>query len=108
MRHIETLPLLTTVVGSYPTGGLPPRRAIQRAVTDQLAAGIDLISDGQPRGDMLSIFAEQIPGLRRASDGAWEVIAALDAPATPITVPDFVFACELAGDRAEVKGIVTG
>jgi 5-methyltetrahydropteroyltriglutamate--homocysteine methyltransferase len=108
MRDLDALPLLTTVIGSYPSGGLPPRRAIQRAVTDQLAAGIDLISDGQPRGDMLTIFADQIPGLRRADDGAWEVLAALDAPATPITVPDFVFACDLVGNRAEVKGIVTG
>ncbi|HZU75902.1 MAG TPA: methionine synthase, partial [Dehalococcoidia bacterium] len=44
--------MVTTVVGSYPVDGLPPRRAIQRAVEDQIAAGIDLISDGQVRGDM--------------------------------------------------------
>ncbi len=108
MPDLETLPLVTTVVGSYPVSGLPPRRAIQRAVTDQLAAGIDLISDGQPRGDMIAVFAEQIPGMRRASDGTWEVHAALDAPAMPITVGDYAFARELASGRAEVKGVVTG
>ncbi|HLY32463.1 MAG TPA: hypothetical protein VKQ36_15670, partial [Ktedonobacterales bacterium] len=78
-----SLPLLTTVVGSYPTDGLPPRRAIQRAVEDQIAAGIDLISDGQVRGDMIAIFARAIPGFALASDGAWEVTDALDIPAEP-------------------------
>lgn len=108
MRDLETLPLLTTVVGSYPTSGLPPRRAIQRAVADQVAAGIDLISDGQPHGDMLASFAAHISGLRQANDGVWEAHAALDTPAAPITVQDFAFAREVAGGAAEVKGIVTG
>jgi 5-methyltetrahydropteroyltriglutamate--homocysteine methyltransferase len=108
MIDLESLPLMTTVAGSYPTSGLPPRRAIQRAVMDQLAAGIDLISDGQVRGDMISLFAEPIPGLRRANDGVWEVHDALDMPAISVTTGDFLFARELAGDHAEVKGIVTG
>ena len=71
MREIEALPLLTTVVGSYPTGGLPPRRAIQRAVEEQITAGIELISDGQPRGDMVGVFAGRIPasGTHRTACG---------------------------------------
>jgi 5-methyltetrahydropteroyltriglutamate--homocysteine methyltransferase len=108
MRDIETLPLLTTVVGSYPTGGLPPRRAIQRAVEDQIAAGIELISDGQARGDMISIFAERMPGFHQADDGEWEVTDALDMPESPITATDYAFARGLAAGRAEVKGVVTG
>jgi 5-methyltetrahydropteroyltriglutamate--homocysteine methyltransferase len=108
MLDVELQPLLTTVVGSYPTDRLPPRRAIQRAVEDQIAAGVDLISDGQTRGDMIATFASRIPGFRLADDGIWEVEAALDAPAEPITVTDYDFARRLAGGRAEVKGIVTG
>lgn len=105
---LETQPLLTTVVGSYPADDLPPRRAIARAVEDQIAAGVDLISDGQVRGDMIAVFAGRIPGLTRASDGIWEVEAALDLPDGPITVADFVLARELAAGRAAVKAVVTG
>ncbi|WP_331456252.1 hypothetical protein [Methanobrevibacter arboriphilus] len=32
------------------------------AVDSQLKAGIDLISDGQVRGEMVEIFAKSIPG----------------------------------------------
>lgn len=101
-------PLITTVAGSYPSGGLPPRRAIQRAVEDQITAGIDVISDGQGRADMITAFAQHIPGFALAADGRWEITDALDLPAGPITVADFVFAREVAAGRAEVKGIVTG
>jgi 5-methyltetrahydropteroyltriglutamate--homocysteine methyltransferase len=104
----EDQPLLTTVVGSYPTEGLPPRRALQRAVEDQIAAGVELISDGQVRGDMISIFAERIPGYRLAVDGGWVVFDALDQPTTPIAAADFALARRVAGGRAAVKGIVTG
>ena len=108
MLDVETQPLLTTVAGSYPSDGLPPRRAIQRAVEDQIAAGVDLISDGQMRGDMIATFASRIPGFHLADDGVWEIEAALDASAEPIAVVDYVLARGLAGGRAEVKGIVTG
>lgn len=108
MLDIEYQPLLTTVVGSFPSGGLPPRRAIQRAVEDQIAAGLDLISDGQMRGDMIGAFAGRIPGFQLADDGVWEVVAALDLPDSPITASDYAFARGLAGGRAELKGVVTG
>ncbi len=100
--------LPTTVVGSYPTEGLPPRRAIQRAVEDQIAAGIDIIADGQVRGDMIAIFARRIPGFRQAADGVWEVEDALDQPAEPVTLEDFRLARALAAGRAEVKAVITG
>jgi len=105
-RGDVTLP--TTVVGSYPTDGLPPRRAIQRAVEDQIAAGIDIIADGQVRGDMIAIFARRIPGSRQAPDGVWEVEDALDQPAEPVTLEDFRLARTLAAARAEVKAVITG
>lgn len=107
-RTVEQIPLLTTVIGSYPTDGLPPRRALQHAVEQQLAAGIELISDGQVRDDMISLFARNIPGMRQASDGVWEIEAALDVPATPTALADYLAARTQAGNRAEVKGVVTG
>jgi 5-methyltetrahydropteroyltriglutamate--homocysteine methyltransferase len=101
-------PLLTTVVGSYPTGGLPPRRALRRAVEDQIAAGVELISDGQVRGDLIALFAERISGFERTADGGWVVREELERPEAPIAAPDFVLAQRLAAGRAAVKGVVTG
>jgi 5-methyltetrahydropteroyltriglutamate--homocysteine methyltransferase len=108
MRDIEFQPLLTTVIGSYPPAGLPPRRAVQRAVEDQIAAGVELISDGQMRGDMIGAFAARIPGFRLADDGTWEVEDALDLPDGHIAAGDYALARQLAAGRAEVKGVVTG
>lgn len=108
MPRWEYQPLLTTVVGSYPTGDLPPRRAVQRAVEEQIAAGVELISDGQVRADMISLFAARIPGFRQADDGTWEIEAPLDVPASPIAVADYALARRIAAGRARVKGIVTG
>jgi 5-methyltetrahydropteroyltriglutamate--homocysteine methyltransferase len=101
-------PLLTTVVGSYPTGGLPPRRALQRAVEEQIAAGVELISDGQVRGDLIALFAERIPGFERSADGGWVVREELERPETPVAAPDFALAQRVAAGRAAVKGVVTG
>lgn len=108
MAQWEGQPLLTTVTGSYPAGDLPLRRAVQRAVEDQIAAGVELIADGQVRGDMVATFAERIPGFQLADDGRWEVIAALDRPAMPVAAIDYALARRLAAGRAAVKGVVTG
>jgi 5-methyltetrahydropteroyltriglutamate--homocysteine methyltransferase len=75
--------MLTTVVGSYPSSPGEPnsiiskfsalsgtydtyRPAIEHAVRKQIEAGIEIISDGQVRGNMLQIFARAVPGM------AWE------------------------------------
>jgi 5-methyltetrahydropteroyltriglutamate--homocysteine methyltransferase len=72
--------MLTTVVGSYPVvlgepntfteklkaflGSYDPYQyALEQAVTDQVNAGVDIISDGQVREGMLQIFASHIPGM---------------------------------------------
>jgi len=102
------LVLPTTVVGSYPvvTGrGLgaildPYRAAVRAAVEDQLAAGIDIISDGQVRGDMVKIFSSAFPGIR-----GHEVIGPVSPAPGPITLADTRYALTRA---PRVKGIVTG
>jgi 5-methyltetrahydropteroyltriglutamate--homocysteine methyltransferase len=108
MAHWSDIPLLTTAVGSYPPGNLPPRRAIQQAVEDQIAAGIDLISDGQVRADIISLFAAGIPGFRQAQGGVWELVAPPDAPSEPLVAGDYLLARLLAKGRAAVKGVLTG
>ena len=72
--------MLTTVVGSYPvllkdSTSLSSKiarilgsydrfiPALELAVRDQINAGIDVISDGQVRGDMIEVFARNIPGM---------------------------------------------
>jgi len=100
--------LATTVVGSYPVvkgGGLrslfdPLHSAVETAVADQIAAGIDIISDGQVRGDMIGAFASKLPGVR-----GQEVVGKIQPPATAITVGDTKYALSRA---PKVKGIITG
>ncbi|MBC7109661.1 MAG: methionine synthase [Archaeoglobi archaeon] len=105
---------LTTVVGSYPTHNLkddnaedPFRRAIEEAVRDQIEAGVKLISDGQVRGDMIKIFASKIMGYS-IEKGRAVIVDRIQPPKEAITVNDFLLTKELAGDKAEVKGIITG
>lgn len=57
--------MLTTVIGSYPLSyDELGRDAVIESVKDQLDAGIDLITDGQTRYDMIGYFARAIEGFR--------------------------------------------
>jgi 5-methyltetrahydropteroyltriglutamate--homocysteine methyltransferase len=100
--------LATTVVGSYPVvkgSGLrslfdPLHTAVETAVADQIAAGIDIISDGQVRGDMIQAFASKLPGVK-----GQEVIGKIQPASGPITVGDTKYALT---KTPKVKGIITG
>ena len=100
--------LATTVVGSYPVvkgSGIknlfdPLHFAVETAVSDQITAGIDIISDGQVRGDMIQVFAGKLPGIR-----GQEVIGKVQPPSGPITAGDAKYALKKA---PLVKGIITG
>jgi 5-methyltetrahydropteroyltriglutamate--homocysteine methyltransferase len=102
--------MITTVVGSYPTGITIKREddvrtAIEIAVADQVKAGVQVISDGQVRADMVGIFAMNLKGYRK--DGArYHVTDRIDVPDKPATVGDYLFARKIT--KAQVKGIVTG
>jgi 5-methyltetrahydropteroyltriglutamate--homocysteine methyltransferase len=109
MRRLFSGPVLpTTVVGSYPVvigRGLgavldPYRTAVRTAIDDQLAAGIDIISDGQVRGDMVKIFSSALPGIH-----GQEVIGPVSPAPGPITLADIRYALTRA---PRVKGIITG
>jgi 5-methyltetrahydropteroyltriglutamate--homocysteine methyltransferase len=100
--------LATTVVGSYPVvrgGGLlsmldPLRPSVEMAVADQIKAGIDIISDGQVRGDMIGAFSGKLPGIK-----GQEVVGKVLPAAGVITVADTKYARSKA---PRVKGIITG
>ncbi|ACL15658.1 methionine synthase [Methanosphaerula palustris] len=105
---LTDLLLPTTVVGSYPVvrgKGLralldPLRPALETAINDQVNAGVDIISDGQVRGEMIQIFTTHLPGVR-----GQQVIGKVLPAAGSITVHDTRFA--LTKTRY-VKGILTG
>jgi len=98
----------TTVVGSYPvvkTFGFrsvldPLHSAVERAVSDQIEVGIDIISDGQVRGDMITAFISQLPGIR-----GQVVVGKILPPSQSVTLLDTRFALSR---HPHVKGILTG
>ncbi|MCX6689469.1 MAG: methionine synthase [Methanoregula sp.] len=100
--------LATTVVGSYPVlkgGGLrslfdPLHSAVETAVADQVLAGVDIISDGQVRGDMIGAFSSHLAGIK-----GQDVIGKVQPASSPITTGDTKFAITKA---PKVKGIITG
>ncbi len=136
--------MLTTVVGSYPAltqepsslndkisafmGSYDPyQSALELAVQDQVKAGVDLISDGQVRGDMLEIFARSIPGMV-VEDRTPKILGKIRPTTHPIGASDLMLAMKtaqkispdfknrqqlLSGNKFNekfkgIKGIVTG
>jgi 5-methyltetrahydropteroyltriglutamate--homocysteine methyltransferase len=55
--------ILKTVIGSFPRLDNSDLRAFDAAVKLQERNGIDLLSDGEQRGDMIFYLAQSIPGL---------------------------------------------
>jgi 5-methyltetrahydropteroyltriglutamate--homocysteine methyltransferase len=100
--------LATTVVGSYPVvkgSGLktlfdPLKSAVETAVADQITAGIDIISDGQVRGDMINAFSGKLPGIK-----GQDVVGKIQPASGAITAADTKYA---RSKSLHVKGIITG
>lgn len=122
----------STVVGSFPVelkeassaknkllnalGAYDPyNEAIKTSVIAQLDAGVDIVSDGQVRGDMVSIFTEFIPGMKIV-DGNTEIVSKIRNPVQEISVKDLQYTKKVMkeyfnGSIPEgkgVKGIITG
>lgn len=122
----------STVVGSFPVevkkasstknkllnalGAYDPfKQSIKDSVIAQLDAGVDIISDGQVRGDMVSIFTQYIPGMRIV-DGNTEIVSKIRKPTQEISIKDLQYAKKVMkeyynGNIPEgngVKGIITG
>ncbi len=111
-------PLSTTVVGSFPvqvnrdrlvnsqrTGQDPFLEGIKEAVNAQTAAGIDIISDGQTRNDMIRIFTTKLSGIRMK--GKPVVIGQIGFRG-PIIMEDQKYVKSMIGVGGQVKGIITG
>ena len=122
----------STVVGSFPVevnqssstknkllsalGAHDPYKdAIKDCVISQLDAGVDIVSDGQVRGDMVSIFTKYIPGMQIV-EGNTEIVSKIRNPVQEISVKDLQYAKKVIKDYYKgnipegkgVKGIITG
>ena len=122
----------STVVGSFPADerlpsnfkdkimnsfGLydPFKQAIKDSVIAQLDAGVDIISDGQVRGDMVSIFTRYIPGMK-IEDGNTVIVSKIKNPTQEISIKDMQYAKSVMKDYYNgsipegkgIKGIITG
>jgi len=82
------------------------RESIERAIRDQIELGIDILVDGQVRDDIVSLFALKLRGYegRTLPYRAVDCIRPADGP---ITVQDYLYARNLAGDRP-LKAHITG
>jgi 5-methyltetrahydropteroyltriglutamate--homocysteine methyltransferase len=104
--------VVTTITGSYPPivdeEGKPAsvKDSIRRAVDDQIAAGLDLLTDGQIRADIVSLFARHIPGFE-GDQLPYSVADRITPAPKPITVDDHLFAKSLAPGRP-FKAHITG
>lgn len=124
--------MFTTVVGSFPVelkspettkdkilsvfGVYDPYKiAIRDAVISQLKAGVDVVSDGQTRGDMISSFTQHIPGMVFEKNST-VITSKIQRPIKEITVKDLLFAKSILKDFYNnnipedkgIKGIITG
>ena len=122
----------STVVGSFPVEltspsnfkeklskslGLydPFKKAIESCVISQLDAGIDIISDGQVRDDMVSIFSKYIPGMKIDNKNT-VIISKIRKPTQEISVDDLKYAKKIMSkyyndkipEGKGIKGIITG
>lgn len=110
--------LLTTVVGSFPLEPSkeslsrsyfkdidPYLESLRNAVLTQIDTGIELVSDGQTRGNMVDIFAKGLRGFRKKEKV--EIISDIEY-LSPITVEDQKITKDIISDNVGLKGIITG
>ena len=107
--------MITTVVGSFGIDlkepetlgekikssiGLydPYKIAIEEAVKLQLDCGIDIIGDGQPRGDMVGSFVKHIPGFSYEMNSS-VIVSKIRAPQVDIMIKDLKFALNVLKKR---------
>jgi len=111
IKHV--VKLLKTVIGSFPPKKLPLDNAIKWAVDIQLKHGIDLISDGEQRTDMISYFSS-FPGLGINPRGPYikSKVLPLEEPKSFVKLRDLQFVRDYLRSRGredvKIKVSVTG
>ena len=101
---------LTTVIGSFPQKKLRLEDAIRWAVDLQLKHGVDLITDGEQRSDMISYFSS-FSGLGMTPQGPCirSRILPLEDPRSYVKLGDWQFVRDhlMAKGRKDVKAKIT-
>jgi 5-methyltetrahydropteroyltriglutamate--homocysteine methyltransferase len=105
MKEIQ--PLLTTVIGSYPTSKFHGEEAIKFAVQSQIKAGIDIVSDGQTRKDMVNYFTDHIPGFIY-DDERLKITDKISPPEKSPITEDLKIVRKLLNGKDNLKAIITG
>jgi 5-methyltetrahydropteroyltriglutamate--homocysteine methyltransferase len=82
------------------------QKSIERAIHDQIELGIDVLVDGQVRGDIISLFAQRLPGYA-GKTLPYRAIGPIHPSEEPITLKDYLYAKGLAGGRS-LKAHITG
>ena len=102
-----------TVIGSFPKLPRQVSEAIKEVIKIQLSKGLEIISDGEQRADMITYF-EQIPGLVRSTRGLAirSRILPPEDPSGIVKVTDFLFARDylrnIGREGVIVKTALTG
>ncbi|MCC7552889.1 MAG: methionine synthase [Methanobacteriaceae archaeon] len=122
--------MFTSVVGSFPVEIKSPdnikdkilnflsiydpyKKAIEDIVNLQLDAGIDIISDGQLRGDMILSFSKYIPGFKTDMNSS-VIVSKIQKPYGEITTKDIKYAKSILekhpknSKEKSVKAVLTG
>lgn len=120
--------LKTSTTGSYPplfnpTVGLSAlpaesredlvHKSIAQAIRDQIDLQIDILVDGQPRDDIVSMFTHKLTGYQGAVAGPGDammpkrIVGRIRPAEEPITVADYCYARDLAGTKP-LKAHITG
>ncbi len=119
VRKADDSKLETMVVGSYPAAVSVDNalnqfyfssdsfhNAIKSAVKDEERAGIEIVSDGQVRGDIVSLVASCCSGI--TMNGARPQIVGEIKRKHSIIAKDMNFVRSLALKKTKIKGVVIG
>ena len=79
--------------------------SIERAIRDQIQLGLDILVDGQVRGDIISLVAPQLPGYEGVAL-PYRVVERIRPADRPIVLDDYLYAKRLAGSRPLKANIV--
>ena len=118
VRRPDLPPLSTTVVGSFPaapdrdrllasyrTDQDPFLESIRESVEAQVSAGIEIITDGQTRNDMIKLFTTELGGIRMKLK---PVVIGQICFKGAITIKDQEYVRSIAGEGRLLKGVITG
>ena len=91
---------LKSAIGLYD----PYKIAIEDAVKLQLDCGIDIIGDGQPRGDMVGSFVKHIPGFSYEMNSS-VIVSKIRAPQVDIMIKDLKYAQKVLANEIKARNM---